>query len=145
MPLNGGFKYQSMYNIFIWENCELFTVVKSLAKEIKKKLKSHTFCNNNVQGTLFHVASSINKYVSNCGRSNHKELSWCTSSWLKEDHARVVSGSWLSPRDYSSTNVNKVNGGANIITARDDWQDIINCKDKIQYSNMDLQQGLNYS
>ena len=35
-PQNGGFKCQSMYNIFIWENCELFTVVKSLAKEIKK-------------------------------------------------------------------------------------------------------------
>ena len=61
-PQNGGFQCQSMYNIFIWENCKL-SAVKSLAKEMKKILKSHTFCNNNVKGTLFHVASSVNKYV----------------------------------------------------------------------------------
>ena len=93
-----------------------------------KSWKFITFRHNHIESTICGVASSINKYISNCSRSNHKELSWCTSSWLQANDARVVSGSWLSPCDYSSTNV-KANGGANISTARDDWWDIINCKD----------------
>ena len=84
-----------------------------------KPRTSPILSDDNIKGTLCSVTLAINEDLCDGSRSNDKQLSWCTSSWLERDDARVVGGSCFSKLDNGSANV-KAYSGTTVITNRDD-------------------------